>query len=126
MEKCNICRTSLVEEANYYHTCGAIVKNTTTQEFFVPGGKVTKNVRKLLQEGKVSRINVKNDIGKALLEIQVRAGIMSVLPARWLAEAGGGRCARDEVHSLSSEDESGVRAVVGQKGPALKIIQSVL
>lgn len=88
MEKCNICRTSLVEEANYCHACGAVVKNITAQEFFVPGGKVTKKVREVLQEGKVSRIKVKNDIGKALLEIQVRAGIMSVLPARWLAEAG--------------------------------------
>jgi hypothetical protein len=88
LENCNICRTSLVEEANYCHTCGAIVKNTTTQEFFVPGGKVTKKVTELLQEGKVSRINVKNDIGKALLEIQVRACVMSVLSARWLPQAG--------------------------------------
>jgi hypothetical protein len=49
---------------------------------------VTKKVRELLHEGNVSRIIVKNEDGKALLEIPVTAGVVGVLIAPWLAAAG--------------------------------------
>jgi repressor of nif and glnA expression len=69
--------------------CGAyVLKNTTTQEFSVSADEVTKKVRELLHEGNVSRIIVKNEDGKALLEIPVTAGVVGVLIAPWLAAAG--------------------------------------
>jgi Domain of unknown function (DUF4342) len=49
---------------------------------------VTKKVRELLHEGNVSRILVKDEGGKPLLEIPVTAGVVGVLIAPWLAAAG--------------------------------------
>jgi hypothetical protein len=89
LETCHSCGANLVDNANYCHACGATVeKNTTTQEFTVSADEVTKKVRELLHEGNVSRIIVKNENGKPLLEIPVTAGVVGVLLAPWLAAAG--------------------------------------
>jgi repressor of nif and glnA expression len=63
-------------------------KNTTTQEFSVSADELTKKVKELLHEGNVRRIIVKNEDGKALLEIPVTAGVVGVLLAPWLAAVG--------------------------------------
>jgi predicted transcriptional regulator len=77
LETCHSCGANLVDTANYCHACGATVeKNTTTQEFTVSADEVTKKVRELLHEGNVSRIIVKNENGKPLLEIPVTAGVV--------------------------------------------------
>jgi len=89
METCSSCGANLVEGANYCHACGAFVtKDTTTQEFSVSADDVTKKVRDLLHEGNVSRIIVKDENGKALLDIPVTAGAVGVLLVPWLAAAG--------------------------------------
>jgi hypothetical protein len=89
METCTRCGAELVENANYCPACGAAVeKNTTTQEFTVSADEVTKKVRELLHEGNVSRIIVKDESGKPLLEIPVTAGVVGVLLAPWLAAVG--------------------------------------
>jgi repressor of nif and glnA expression len=89
METCSSCGANLVDNAKYCNECGAyLLNNTTTQEFSVSADEVTKKVRELLHEGNVSRIIVKNEDGKALLEIPVTAGVVGVLIAPWLAAAG--------------------------------------
>ena len=89
METCQSCGAKLVVGANYCHACGAAVgKNTTTQEFTISADEVGKKVRELLHEGNVSRIMVKDESGKTLLEIPVTAGVVGVLLAPWLAAAG--------------------------------------
>lgn len=89
METCRRCGSNLVEGASYCHSCGAAVdKNTTTQEFSVSADELTKKVKELLHEGNVRRIIVKNEDGKALLEIPVTAGVVGVLLAPWLAAVG--------------------------------------
>jgi hypothetical protein len=89
METCQSCGAGLVEGASYCHACGAAVgKNTTTQEFTVSADEVEKKVRELLHEGNVSRIVVKDESGRTLLEIPVTAGVVGVLLAPWLAAAG--------------------------------------
>jgi CBS domain-containing protein len=89
LETCQSCGARLVENASYCHACGAAVgKNTTTQEFTVSADEVAKKVRELIQEGNVSRIVVKDEGGKTLLEIPVTAGVVGVLLAPWLAAAG--------------------------------------
>lgn len=62
--------------------------NTTTQEFSVSSDDVTKKVKELFHEGNVSKIIVKNESGKSLIEIPVTAGVVGVLIAPWLAAAG--------------------------------------
>jgi hypothetical protein len=49
---------------------------------------VTKKIKDLVHEGNVSRIIVKDESGKPLLEIPVTAGVVGVLLAPWLAAAG--------------------------------------
>jgi len=89
MDTCTSCGANLVENSSFCHVCGAVVeKNTTTQEFSVSSEDVTKKVRELLHEGNVSRIIVRNESGKSLLEIPVTAGAVGILLAPWLAAAG--------------------------------------
>jgi hypothetical protein len=65
-----------------------VENNTTTEEFSVSSEDVTKKIGNLLHEGNVTRIIVKNESGKKLLEIPVTAGVVGVLLAPWLAAAG--------------------------------------
>jgi hypothetical protein len=89
METCSSCGAGLAENASFCYACGAAVeKNTTTQEFTVSSDDVTKKVKELLHEGNASRIIVKNESGKSLLEIPVTAGAVGVLLAPWLAAVG--------------------------------------
>ncbi|MDA4118494.1 MAG: DUF4342 domain-containing protein [Thaumarchaeota archaeon] len=89
METCTSCGASLAENSNYCHSCGAAVgQKTWTQQFTVSADEVTKKVKELVHEGNVSRITVKDENGKSLLEIPVTAGIVGILLAPWLAAAG--------------------------------------
>lgn len=63
-------------------------KKTRTQQFSVSADEVTKKVKELIHEGNVSKITVKDESGKSLLEIPVTAGVVGVLLAPWLAAAG--------------------------------------
>ena len=89
METCKTCGANLAVKANYCHICGATVeKNTTTQEFSVSADDLTKKVKELFHEGNVTRIIVKDENGKAVLDIPVTAGAVGVLIAPWLAAVG--------------------------------------
>jgi Domain of unknown function (DUF4342)/zinc-ribbon domain len=89
MDTCTKCGVDLVEGANYCYACGAVVeKASTTEQFSVSSDDVTKKVKELIHEGNVSRIIVKNEDGKNLLEIPVTAGAVGILLAPWLAAVG--------------------------------------
>jgi uncharacterized membrane protein YvbJ len=89
MDSCTKCGAHLVDGANYCHSCGAVVENSsTTEQFSVSSDDVTKKVKELIHEGNVSRIIVKNEEGKNLLEIPVTAGAVGILIAPWLAAVG--------------------------------------
>src|ERR1700730_14174309 len=89
MQTCQSCGAKLVDDANYCHACGVSAgRKTWTQQFSLSADDVTKKVKELVHEGNVSRITVKDENGKALLEIPVTAGVVGVLLAPWLAAAG--------------------------------------
>jgi hypothetical protein len=89
METCQSCGANLVNSAKYCHECGAAVENkNTTQEFSVSADDLSKKVKELLHEGNVTRIIVKDEEGKALLDIPVTAGAVGLLIAPWLAAVG--------------------------------------
>jgi hypothetical protein len=46
-----------------------------TEEFEVSGEKLVAEVKKLLHEGNIRRITVKNETGKVLLEIPLTIGV---------------------------------------------------
>jgi hypothetical protein len=89
LENCPECGAHLAENAKFCHVCGREVgSETTTQEFSVSAEDLTRKVSELFREGNVSKIIVKDEKGKPLLEIPVTAGVVGVLLAPWLAAIG--------------------------------------
>ncbi len=88
MENCPECGARLAEDAKFCHACGRELGNATTQEFSVSADDLTRKVSELFREGNVSKIIVKDEKGKPLLEIPVTAGVVGVLLAPWLAAIG--------------------------------------
>ena len=60
----------------------------TSEEFTVSGNNLVDRVRELLQETNVTRVIVKDEGGKTLLEIPATVGVVGVVLAPWLAALG--------------------------------------
>jgi hypothetical protein len=88
MPYCSKCGTKLKEEDTFCPVCGAAVAKIKTEEFEVSSDDLIERVRALLHEGNVTRIIVKDDKGKNLLEIPATVGVIGVFIAPWLAALG--------------------------------------
>jgi CBS domain-containing protein len=88
MDNCKKCGAQLPIEANYCSRCGTSVKEIRTEELKVSADDLVKTVKQLLHEGNVRRIIVKDDKGKALLDIPVTIGVVGTIIAPWLAALG--------------------------------------
>jgi CBS domain-containing protein len=88
MVYCKKCSAILVEDANYCSACGASIKEIKTEEFAVSSDDLVKTVKKLIHEGNVRRIIIKDEKGKMLLDIPVTIGVIGVVIAPWLAALG--------------------------------------
>lgn len=60
----------------------------TNEEYTVSGSTLVDRVRELLHEGNVTRVIVKDESGKTLLEIPASVGVVGVVLAPWLAALG--------------------------------------
>jgi len=60
----------------------------TREEFSVSADDLTERVGELFHEGNVTRIIVKDERGKVLLEIPATVGVIGVVIAPWLAALG--------------------------------------
>ena len=60
----------------------------TSEEYTVSGSNLVDRVRELLHEGNVTRVIVKDEAGKTLLEIPATVGVLGVVLAPWLAALG--------------------------------------
>jgi hypothetical protein len=78
----------LKEEDKFCPVCCAPVAKVTREEFSVSGSKLVDRVNELLHEGNVTRIIVKDEQGKTLLEIPATVGVLGVIVAPWLAALG--------------------------------------
>lgn len=58
------------------------------EEFSVSSENLIERAKELLHEGNVTRIIVKNEDGKVLLEIPATIGVIGVMFAPWLAALG--------------------------------------
>jgi len=85
---CVKCGTLLKAGDKFYTVCGAPVPRFTQQEFTVSGNNLVDRVRELLHEGNVTRVIVKDEAGKTLLEIPATVGVLGVVLAPWLAALG--------------------------------------
>jgi predicted RNA-binding Zn-ribbon protein involved in translation (DUF1610 family) len=85
---CTKCGAPLKEDDKFCPVCGASVAKVTREEFSVSSSNLVDRVNELLHEGNVTRIIVKNDQGKQLLEIPATVGVLGVVVAPWLAALG--------------------------------------
>ena len=67
---CHKCGTELASDANYCSSCGASAGRVKTEEFNVSSDDLVKTVKKLIHEGNIRRIIIKDEEGKYSLKYQ--------------------------------------------------------
>lgn len=88
LARCDRCRTDLPADAAYCFKCGSRVGKVVTEEFSVSSDDLIKRVKGLLHEGNVTRIIVRDQEGRLLLEVPAAAGLIGAILAPWLAALG--------------------------------------
>jgi hypothetical protein len=88
MPYCVKCGSLLMEGDKFCTVCGTAVPKFSREEYTVSGSNLVERVRELLHEGNVTRLIVKDDVGKTLLEIPATVGVVGVVLAPWLAALG--------------------------------------
>jgi len=78
----------LKDEDKFCSVCGATVTKTTREEFSVSSDDLIERVRQLLHEGNVTRVIIKDEKGKTMLEIPATVGVIGIFLAPWLAALG--------------------------------------
>jgi len=85
---CTKCGAPLKEEDKFCPVCGARVDRLTKEEYSVSGSNLVDRVRELLHEGNVTRIVVKDNTDKVLLEIPATVGVFGAILAPWFLALG--------------------------------------
>jgi hypothetical protein len=85
---CTKCGAPLKEDDKFCPVCGAPVAKVTREEFSVSSNNLVDRVKELLHEGNVTRIIVKDEKGKTLLQIPVTVGVIGTVLAPWLTALG--------------------------------------
>jgi uncharacterized membrane protein YvbJ len=88
MSNCWKCGVNLKENSNFCHVCGAKTAKEYTEEFSVAADNLIEKVKELLHEGNITRIIVKDEKDKILLEIPATVGVVGVVLVPWLAALG--------------------------------------
>lgn len=88
MAFCKECGVELAADTNYCSSCGVSVKDVTREEFTIKSDDLIKTVKKLIHEGNVRRIIIKDEKGRTLLEVPVTIGVVGAIIAPWLAALG--------------------------------------
>jgi len=78
----------VADEDKFCPVCGAPVTRVVREEFTVSPDNLIERVKQLLHEGNVTRIIVKDDKGKSLLEIPATVGVIGAVLVPWLAALG--------------------------------------
>lgn len=76
------------DEDKFCTACGAPVTRVVREEFSVSSDDLIEKVKQLLHEGNITRITVKDDKGKTLLEIPATVSVIGAVLAPWLAALG--------------------------------------
>jgi hypothetical protein len=88
MVYCTNCGSPLKEEDKFCPACGAPAARFTQEEFTVSSSNLVDRVKELLHEGNVTRVIVKDEMGKQLLEIPATVGVLGAVIVPWLAALG--------------------------------------
>lgn len=87
MPFCRVCGSELSAGAQYCSSCGAPV-GTVREEFSVSSDDLVDRVKALVKEANVTKIIVKSEEGRTLLELPVTVGAIGVILAPWVAALG--------------------------------------
>ncbi len=85
---CSKCGTKLNETDKFCPSCGAAVSRVRREEYTVNADNLVARVKELLHEGNVTRVIIKDEAGKELLEIPATIGVIGTVLAPWLAALG--------------------------------------
>jgi len=85
---CLKCGAKLKEDDKFCYVCGAPVAKVVREEFAVSADNLIEKVKELLHEGNVTRIIVKDEKEKVLLEIPATVGVIGAVIVPWLAALG--------------------------------------
>jgi hypothetical protein len=88
MPYCTKCDAPLKDDDKFCPICGASAAKVTREEYTVSSSNLVDRIGELLHEGNVTRIIVKDEKGKQLLEIPATVGVIGVVIAPWLAALG--------------------------------------
>jgi len=88
MVNCEKCGAELPEGARFCPSCGVSVGKFVKEEFSVSADDLVGKVKELIREGNVTRIIIRDEGGKTLLEIPVTVGVVGIIFAPWLAALG--------------------------------------
>ena len=88
MSYCVKCGTKLDENDRFCSDCGTAVGKIFTEEISVTTDNLIAEVKRLLHEGNVTRIIVKDEKGNVLIEIPATVGVIGAVLAPWLAALG--------------------------------------
>jgi len=83
---CKNCNTEIADNVNYCSNCGA--STGKREEFFVDADHLVEEIKKLIDEGIATRIIIKDEKDRTLLDIPVVAGLVGAVVAPWLAAVG--------------------------------------
>ncbi len=87
MPYCSVCGKEVAADANYCYNCGSAI-GMTEETFSVSSNDLVQKVKDLIHEGNVTKIIIKNEENKTLLEIPVTIGVIGVVLVPWLAAIG--------------------------------------
>lgn len=88
MPYCSKCGAKVKDEDKFCSVCGTPTARVAREEFTVSSDDLIEKVKQLLHEGDITRIIIKDDEGKTLLEIPATVGVIGVILAPWLAALG--------------------------------------
>lgn len=88
MSYCEKCGVKLPPDAKYCPSCGYPVGKIVTEKLSVSADNLIQKVKELIREGNVTRIIIKDDKGRILLEIPATIGVIGALLVPWLAALG--------------------------------------
>ncbi len=85
---CVKCGSPLKADDKFCTVCGAATPRFTSEEYRVSGNDLVDRVGKLLHEGNVTRLIIKDEKDKTLLEIPATVGVVGVILVPQLAALG--------------------------------------
>ena len=85
---CWKCGANLKENSSFCHVCGAKTTKVHREEFSVEADNLIEKVKKLLHEGNVTRIIIKDEKDQTIFEMPVTVGVVGVFLVPWLAALG--------------------------------------